>query len=156
MPYIVYSTNYTALKGEMSATRPGIGSGCWSMPLRHTNDNRIVQEPLLEEKQFKWKSTTWTFPRHKVSGPTLADKQSNGFQGCFSTVEVNLKNPYFPKYLLNLSITSIEELNASLPILANISHTRSLLQRINFTIENTLFHTDVVLQIWQVSYLKKK
>lgn len=27
-PYIVYLTNYTALKGKMSAARPGIGSGC--------------------------------------------------------------------------------------------------------------------------------
>lgn len=27
-PYTVYLTNYTALKGKMSAARPGIGSGC--------------------------------------------------------------------------------------------------------------------------------
>lgn len=27
-PYIVYLTNYIALKGKMSAARPGIGSGC--------------------------------------------------------------------------------------------------------------------------------
>lgn len=27
-PYIVYLTNYTALKGKVSAARPGIGSGC--------------------------------------------------------------------------------------------------------------------------------
>lgn len=89
-----------------------------------------------------------------MSGCPLADGQSNRFQGCFCTVEVQLKNLDLPKYLLNLSITSTEELNASIPILANISHMQSLLQRINFTIESILFHLEVVLQILQVSYLK--
>lgn len=52
---------------------------------------------------------------------------SNLFQGCFSTVEVKLEKSFFlPKYLLNLSITSVEEFNVRLPILANISHTHSV------------------------------
>lgn len=75
----------------------------------------------------------------------------------FKDVSVLMKkNLCFPKYLLNLSVNSVEEFIPSLPVLANTPYTHSLLQRINFTIENILFHSEAVLQILQVSYLKNK
>lgn len=68
----------------------------------------------------------------------------------FKDVSVLMKNLSFPKYLLNLSITSVEEFITSLPVLANTSHTHSLLQRIHFTIENILFHSEVILHIYKL------
>ena len=69
-----------------------------------------------------------------MPGAALADEQLTGSQGCYSTVQVKLKNLYFPKHLSNHFIISVEKLHANLQVNppANTSHTQIPFQKINF------------------------
>lgn len=93
------------IKGKMSSMRPGIGTDCWSMPLRYTDDNEsssVCRRIAVHVEDFHLNLSSYQDAWHWPEWWVLPASQ-----GCYSAVRAKLENPSFPKCLLNLLINSV-------------------------------------------------